>query len=268
MKNVTEPVISELNFYPIKSFRGFNVGEMRLDPRGPMFDRRWMLVDEAGKFLTMRQLPKLARIGLRFDGDTGLELSSSGTEPIDFGLNEFEGPELEVTVWKDNVPAHEVSGEVSEWLTGILSSKVRLVRMSDRAERGFSEKMPGRTVGFSDGSPLLVIGRESLRDLERRIGTTMSMSRFRPNIVIENIPAYAEDNWSGFTVDGVQMTAIKPCTRCKITNVHPLTGEIGVEPLKTLETYRKQESGKVTFGQYFAHVKEGKLKVGSKVTPS
>ncbi len=262
-----EPMISDLYFYPIKSFRGFKVAEFRLDARGPQFDRRWTLVDEAAKFLTLRQMPQIARIGLRFDGDTGLELSTPSTEPIDFGLNEVEGPEAQVMVWKDSVPAREVSAEVSEWLSGVLAKKVRLMRLSDQAVRPFSDKLPERSIGFADKQPLLVIGRESLRELERKAGITIAMSRFRPNIVIDNIAAHAEDTWQGFTADGVKFEAVKPCTRCKITQVHPLTGEVSAEPLQTLTTYRKQDNGKINFGFYFAHTKEGRLKVGAKIVP-
>lgn len=267
MKPLIEPVVSELYFYPIKSFRGFKVQELQLDSRGALYDRQWMLVDEAGKFLTQRQMPQLAKIGVRFDGDTGLELSAAEHGEIDFGLNEHEGETLPVVVWKSTVPAFEVSGEVSEWLSGVLSKKVRLVRISDDAKREFSDRFPDRSVRFHDAQPLLVISKAAVQELERKSGVTLSVSRFRPNIIVDHVPAHAEDGWASFKADGIEFSAIKACARCKITTVHPLTGEVGEEPLKTLSTYRRQEDGKVTFGYYYAHVKPGRIKTGARVSP-
>lgn len=257
-------VIRDLYFYPIKSFRGIRLGEMTLEKAGPRWDREWMLVDEKNMFLTQRQHPELAKIGVRLEEDSSIELSLPDREPIDFGLEEHQGESLEVTVWKNKVAAHEVSSEVSEWLGEFLGKKVKLVRLSPDAHRAFDE-FPENGVRFVDSKPLLVISQASLKKLEQLAGVTLSMSRFRPNIVVDGVEAHAEDTWAGIKAGGIEFKALKPCTRCKITTVHPLTGQVGEEPLKTLATYRRGEKG-ITFGYYYAHLKEGRLKVGTEFT--
>jgi len=55
-----------------------------------------------------------------------LELSVQEFGTCDFGLEEKEDKEFNVTLWKTEVPAFEVSGEVSEWISKVLSRKVKL----------------------------------------------------------------------------------------------------------------------------------------------
>lgn len=258
-------IIKELNFYPIKSFRGLRTHEMTLDELGPRFDRQWMLVDENNRFLTQRQLPMLARIGLRMEEDFGIELQVSDLGTVDFGLEEREGNEITATVFKDSIPAFEVSREVSAWLSEFTGQKVRLVRLSERAQRPFVPHELGRHVRFVDSQPVLIVSTASVKDLSARVGgASLAVSRFRPNIVVDGVDAYAEDTWGAFKIGGIQFQGTRPATRCKITCVHPLTGEVGEEPLRTLMSYRRQEKG-ATFGHYFAHLSQGKIKVGDEL---
>ena len=259
------PRIDELYFYPIKSFRGVRTAALTLDKLGPLWDRQWLLVDENGRFLTQRQLPQLAKIELSFDPEAQIELAVPTFGTIDFGLNERLSQSLQVVVWKSEMRAHEVSSEVSQWLSEVLQRQVRLVRMADDNARTFKTGPPDRHVRFVDGQPLLVVSKASVRDLERRVGHPLSVLRFRPNVVIDGVDAYAEDRWSEFAVGGLRFQASEPCTRCKITTVHPLTGQVGDEPLKTLATYRRLERG-IAFGHYYAHLTEGTLKIGEPVS--
>lgn len=254
-------VVKELYFYPIKGFRGLRVSGFDLTAQGPRWDREWMLIDAESKFLTQRQMPHLARIGLQMDEDAGIELTRSDLGSVDFALEEREGDALQVVVWKDQVPAYEVSSEVSAWLSEACGQKVKLVKLSPEAKREFAkEALPGKTVRFVDACPLLVTSVASLKGLEQKAGMTFSMSRFRPNIVVDGVEAHAEDEWPGFKIGRIDFQGIKKCGRCKVTTVHPLTGETGDEPLKTLSTYRRGEKG-VYFGFYYAHMSEGRIAV-------
>jgi len=192
--------------------------------------------------------------------DVGIELSTQGLGNIDFGLEEHEPGELKVTVWEDTVGAVEVSREVSAWFSEFAGQKLKLVRFAPNSKRAV-DLLPEREIHFSDGYPLLVISQASLKDLEKRAGVTLSMSRFRPNIVIDHVAPYAEDTWSGFETAKIKFKALKPCSRCRITCTHPLTGEVGKEPLQTLNTYRRQEKGAM-FGYNYAHLNEGRIHVG------
>lgn len=257
--------ISELYFFPIKSFRGFKVSELKIDADGPRYDRQWMLVDENDKFITQRQMPQLAKISVHMEEDAFIELSQDGYDSVDFGLEEQEEEELQVKIWDDEVPAYEVNTEVSEWLSKVLKKKVRLVRLSPEAKRAFGEDSE-QSVRFVDQKPLLVVSEASLKQLEAKSQQTLSMLRFRPNIVVTGSEAHSEDQWKSFQVKSLEFKALKACTRCKITTLQPLTGEAGEEPLKTLATYRKGPKG-LEFGYYYAHNKEGVLRVGDVVSP-
>ncbi|MGZ3723794.1 MAG: MOSC domain-containing protein [Bdellovibrionales bacterium] len=259
------PMVQELNIYPIKSFRGLRQNELHIDKSGAIWDRQWMLIDDKNTFISQRQMPELAKIGVAFD-DVALELSVQEHGSIDFGLEEQESKEFNVKIWKAEVPAFEVSGEVSEWISKVVGKKVRLVRMSSSAKRLFDADNAESTLRFTDTRPLLVIGRASLEQLEKKANVTLSMSRFRPNIVLNHIPPHAEDGYTSINIGGMEFKASKPCTRCKITTVHPLTGAVGEEPLKTLATYRQGEKG-VTFGYYYTAVKPGVIKLGAPVSP-
>lgn len=256
-------VIRDLYFYPIKSFRGLRVNELKLESQGAVLDRQWMLVDAKNRFITQRTMPVLARIGLRIVDESAIELSRQDLGTVDFGLEEHEGTEFPVVIWNDTVPAFEVSSEVSAWLSEAVGDKVKLVRWSPSAKRP-SPDFPERDVRFVDANPILVISTASLGLLESKIGAKMSMSRFRPNIVVDRVDAHAEDLWPAFRAGAVNFKSLKPCSRCKITCTHPLTGEVGEEPLKTLGEYRRQGKG-VMFGYYFVHQNEGVVRVGDEL---
>lgn len=257
--------IHDLYFYPIKSFRGVKTSVMDILKDGPAWDRQWMLVDEKNQFITQRTMPKLAKIGLTFDPEACIELSMPGLDSIDFGLEEQESEKLTVKIWKTEVPAHQVSEEVSDWLSSVLDKKVKLVRLSAEAHRKLSPEFEDKEVRFVDSQPLLVMSLASQKLLEQKAGVSLSMARFRPNIVIDGVDAHAEDTWeNGFTIGSIQFKPMKPCIRCKITTVHPLTGEVGEEPLKTLATYRQEEDG-IAFGYYYAHSGEGRIANGDSV---
>jgi uncharacterized protein YcbX len=246
------PEISRLFFYPIKSFRGVETKTMKLTPQGAEWDRKWMLVDAKNQFITQRTMPQLARIGVDWIDDSSVELMQNGETLCDFGLNEQEGEQLTVTVWKDQVPAFEVSSEVSEALSQVLDKPVKLVRMADECKR------LGR---FGDSQPLLVLSEESNKGLEELAKTSLSIVRFRPNIVIRHCLPHSEDIWNSISAGSLTLRRIKPSTRCKIAQIHPLTGEVGEEPLKTLMTYRQIEN-KIAFGQYYGNDQSGEIRVG------
>jgi uncharacterized protein YcbX len=123
---------------------------------------------------------------------------------------------------------------------------------------------PGDVVSFADGYPFLVISEASLSDLNSRLETPLVMERFRPNIVVSGVPAYAEDTFRHVRFGEVGFRAVKRCDRCSVTTIDPETGARGKEPLRTLATYRR-EDGKVWFGMNLIHDAEGTLSVGDLV---
>jgi uncharacterized protein YcbX len=78
------------------------------------------------------------------------------------------------------------------------------------------------------------------------------MDRFRPNIVIDGVPPYAEDELDEIQLGSVKLMRSKKCSRCVI---------IGKAALKALATYRRVDSP-VFFGSYFIPDGMGSLSVG------
>src|SRR5207244_3587843 len=83
---------------------------------------------------------------------------------------------------------------------------VRLVRASPGMVRPANVKFAHPTpapLAFSDGYPLLVCNQASLEDLNRRLSSPVPMERFRPNLVLTGLPAWAEDR-----IDRIEVGAV------------------------------------------------------------
>nr|WP_252729232.1 MOSC domain-containing protein [Aliiglaciecola lipolytica] len=122
-------------------------------------------------------------------------------------------------------------------------------------------------VSFADGYPFLVISQQSLNDLNSRLATPVTMSQFRPNLVIDNCAPFEEDNWKKIRIGEVEFEIMKSCSRCIFTTVDPITGEKNpqLEPLSTLQKYRKDKKGDVLFGQNLIALNSGNLSLNDEV---
>lgn len=245
-------LVSELNIYPIKSLKGVSLIEAQVEEQGFTHDRRWMLVDEGGKFLTQREFPVMAKIGVEVDRDV-LTVSIDGSRlSVPFGPAANGGPKR-VRVWASLVKAEFYSEEVDDWFSQLLGSRCRLAAMTDVSKRlvnpYYSVHKFRDTVSFADGYPFLLIGESSLEDLNSKLEHKVPMNRFRPNIVVRGSEAFAEDKWKRIRIGSTVFHVVKPCGRCVMTTIDQTKGEkTGVEPLKTLASYRTKRN-KVMFGQ-------------------
>jgi uncharacterized protein len=242
--------LSEIWIYPIKSLGGMRVQHARIFDKGLEHDRRWMLVDEQGRFITQREHPEMAHFQLAIDHDQ-LSVSSRITgESIQFFLGESEAQNETVVIWNDSVQAHEVSRKVSNWFTNQLNLKCRLMYFPEKNSRPVDPHyaINQQQVSLADAYPFLIIGQASLDDLNKRLKEPVTMQRFRPNFVFTGGQAYEEDHWKNFSIGTNRFEGVKNCSRCSLTTVDPETGTKGIEPLQTLATYRK-ENNKVNFGR-------------------
>ena len=226
--------------------------------RGFVNDRRWLLVDGDNRFLTQRELPRMALIQPTIEGDC-LRLSAPGVGDFELPVDQ-PGARAAVSVWKDSgIGAVDQGDPVAAWFSDFLEYDCRLVRFADDAVRPVSPKYaprPTDQVGFADGYPFLIIAEASLDDLNRRLDTPLPMNRFRPNIVVADAEPYAEDTWRAIRVGEVEIDVVKPCARCAITTTDQATAARGKEPLRTLATYRNQNGGAM-FGQNAIHRTSG-----------
>jgi len=264
--------LAALYLYPLKSGRGIPVDTSAIGATGLRHDRRWMIVDAGGRFVTQRTDPRLGRIVPALEPDglaaaKALRLSAPGLPELRVPVDPEAGAPTTVTVWDDTVEALGCGDEADAWLTRVLGPGHRLVAMADDAARPLRSKhaRPGDAVSFADGYPYLLTSTASLADLSRRAGLPLEMERFRPNLVVDGATPFAEDSWSSVTIGSVPFRVVKPCVRCVVTTLDPRTGVGGHEPLRTLATFRRDASGGVTFGQNLIADGGGTLRVGDDV---
>jgi uncharacterized protein YcbX len=257
--------LSQLFYYPVKSCAGVAARVAEVGATGLEFDRRWMVVDGAGGFLSQRQHPELARVTVTIEGDH-LSLRTAGLPALEVPLDGRSGPERTVTVWRDQCPAVDEGDSPARWFSSFLNCESRLVRLAGDDSRPMSSSFtrPGDSVSFADAFPFLLLSEGSLSDLNRRLETSVPIDRFRPNIVVDGCDPYAEDGWQQVRIGNVPFRVAKPCARCVITTTDQTSGERGPEPLRTLAQYR-QKDGNILFGQNLVHEGRGTLRVGDTV---
>ena len=258
-----QPILSQLNIYPLKSAGGISIEKAVSEARGLAHDRRWMVIDDSGQFVTQRNCPGMALIITKFSSQI-LNLNAPGMPELSLPLFPTDGEPLEVEIWGDRCEAWNTNVQAEKWITEFLGKSCRIVFMPDHSNRPVD---PNFSVGesqvsFSDGFPLLLISEASLKDLNSRLKVSVTMKRFRPNLVVKNTIAYEEDSWKLIRIGDCELQVVKPCSRCVLTTVDPEKGEFsGKEPLQTLSTYRKV-TGKVLFGQNLISTIKGELKLG------
>jgi uncharacterized protein YcbX len=257
--------VSELWVYPVKSCAGLRLMRAAVDARGIEHDRRFMLVDRDGRFLSQRSHPAMATIRVALEPGR-LTLSAPGLPALQVPADP-DGPRRPVSVWRDTVEAVSCGVHAARQLGRFLATECDLVTMPSDVERRVDPECarPGDRVGFADGFPFLLACQASLDELNTRLVEPVTMNRFRPNIVVDGCSAFAEDAWAGLTIHDVSFTVAKPCSRCTVTTVDQSTGQRGREPLATLATFRRRERS-VVFGVNLVHDGPGTIRVGDKVT--
>jgi uncharacterized protein len=241
--------LASIHVYPVKGARGISLEESDVLMSGLRHDRRFMLVDAAGKFMTQREHPKLALVDVVLGAQS---ITIDGAIEVPLALPFVE--RTKVTVWKDTVDAIAVPGDASSWLSDRLGVACTLYWMPPDVAR----------CGFADAFPVLVASLASLDDLNARLATPVPMDRFRPNLVVEGGEAFDEERFPTVTIGAVRMTLPKRCDRCVVTTVNQATAEVGKEPLRTLASYRKV-GNHVYFAMNAIPEREGHVAVNDRV---
>lgn len=260
--------IKDIYIYPLKSARGIALRHASVDARGLRFDRRWMVVNAEGTFLSQRSHPLLALVDVSIDG-MHLRLSARGHGEARLPLYppaRSTAQRRTVVVWDDAVEAMESDRDADEWMSGVLGERCAVVYFPDHGRRKVDPRFArnDEQTTFTDGFPVLVLSQASLDDLNTRLAVPVPMERFRPNIVVEGCTPFAEDTWHTLAVGDTVLQIVKPCARCIITTIDQVTAEKGSEPLLTLSGYRKQDN-KVLFGQNALVLSPGSITVGEAV---
>ncbi len=241
--------IEELNIYPLKSARSQKLNKLVITQEGPVGDRQWMLVDQEGRFLSQRKLPRLASVEVFFE-ESSLTIGFQKTFFKISTNSSFKRP-VKVQIWNDNVEAALEPDLYSQALSQYLGMNCRLVRyapFSQRRVRSLSQDWKPE-VRFADGRPLHLINTKSIEDLSSRLGQEVPRDRFRANVIFAGNAAYEEDLWKRIRLGEVIFSQPKPCARCVVLNIDQSIGQLtGAEPLKTLQSYRPKTEAGPTFG--------------------
>jgi len=270
--------LSTLACYPVKSLRGIALSRAELTERGLAFDRRWMLVDDDGRFVTQREIPALATIGVELSSDT-LRLVHDRMAPLVLSLDEPQAAMRRVRVWQSECQALDEGDGAANWLAEALAKslpepqreagRLRLVRLPHEQRRWVeTEFLPPAERGvvhtaFADGYPLLIASEASLAALNERLEAKgeapVPMERFRPNLVVSGGDPFAERDWASLAGPGYRLGLRKPCKRCKIITLDQRSGAApsAKEPLKTLVEMDTQPGWKGAFFGQNAVVEQG-----------
>ena len=258
--------LSGMTIFPVKSVRGITVDAAWAEARGLRDDRRWMVTDAQGDFLTQREQPRMALITTELCDD-GIRCTAPGMAAMTIPYEPLIPQSLTVTIWNDTCRALIVDRAIDQWFSDYLGLACHLVQMPETTRRQTNPQYsaPGDVVSFADGYPMLLIGQGSLDDLNARLAQPVPMARFRPNFVIADTEPFAEDTWARIRIGAVEFAVVKPCGRCVLTTVDPERGVFGgKEPLQTLATYRKV-GDKVLFGQNLIPRGMGMVRLGDPV---
>lgn len=235
--------LRSIHIHPIKSLGGFDVPIARLTDRGLEHDRRWMLVDPEGRFVTQRELPVLACLHTSPTDDGFLVTDVRNGDTLSLPWRMADGPSKTCQVWGDSVHTITAPAQWNTWFSKRLERLLTLVYMPDDSLRPTDPVYADALTSLSDGFPYLIACTASLDELNRRLLDAKSdpvpMERFRPNLVVEGGVPFQEDEWHVLTIGNVAFRVVKPCARCVITTTDQRTGKRGSEPLRTLATFRR-----------------------------
>lgn len=235
--------LTGLWIYPVKSCRGLRLNEAVLAPHGFVHDREWMVVRPDGRFVTQREEPRLALVETELRPDA-LVLRAPQLEALEIPFHSRSRTRHPATVWGDTVSAWDEGARAAAWFGEFLAGEFRLVRWDETQRRPTDPKWTADVPGeahFADAYPYLVLGEETLADLNERLrpGPALPVDRFRTNLLITGLGVAGEDLTSTLKSDDVEFRLVKPCTRCVMTTTDQRTGVRGSEPLRTLAGYRR-----------------------------
>ncbi len=261
--------VSSLHVYPIKSCRGIDLDHAEIGKRGILYDRSFLLVDDSGSMLTQRDIPGLALVEVKLDSvsDSDNRFLLSAPSMTEFELKiSGTGKLSECQVWDDSCKGMDQGEEVASWFTEYTGRACRLLAFPDQFVRPVNPKYAsaGHELAYADGFPFLLVSQASLDDLNSKLEFPVSMTRFRPNIVVSGCDAFAEDQWKRIAIGALEFEIVKPCARCVIVTIDQDDAVAGKEPLRTLALYRKQ-ANKILFGQNLVHHACGSISVGDQI---
>lgn len=268
--------VAAVHIYPVKSLAGQAVDTADVEPWGLRHDRRWLVMEPDGTVLTAREEHRMLGLAAQpIDG--GIELRSRDGQVLTVPIP-VDG-ELVPTLLSRLDSMRLANVEAHEWLSRLLDRPVRLGWLDDPRRRSVSAThggLDGDYLTVADAGPLLLTSTASLRQLNdwmvqdslARGGDSppaMVMARFRPNVVIDDVPlAFEEDGWRRLRIGSTDFRFAEQCDRCVMTTLDPQTLLGGKEPLRTMAAHRRRDH-KTWFGIRIIPTSPGAVRVGDPV---
>lgn len=250
-----QPRIDALYRYPVKGLTPEELDEVTLEPDGCFpFDRAYAIENGSrdfdpanpkhfpkNRFLMLMSNERLATLRSRFDPDTTvLELFRDGKQVSRGDLSTPAGRAI-------------IEQFLAAYMKKDLRGSPRIVHA------------PGFTHSDYPGAVVSIINLASVRELEAEVGRPIDRLRFRGNIYVSGLDAWADHAWEGkrFAIGDVTFEGVMKTVRCAATNVDPVTGERDMAIPAALQ----RSFGHMDLGLYAKVVSGGTLKPGDNVTP-
>ncbi len=258
--------LNEIWIYPLKSGRGIRKERWELANHGLLLDRCWMLADPTGRAMTQLTNPRLTSIQTRA-GATGIEFFADGFDSIQVPVHPpAEQPLSEMWMeGAESVRGSRISTDADKWFSAVLRSPCHLIQTPASPSRWTDQQVNGNPLSYQNAYPIHLVSQSSLEDLNTRLASPVSMNRFRPNLVITGTLPHEDDQWKRIQIGQAILRIGRPCDhRCGVPNIDQKTGARDVEPLRTLNTYRRSRQG-IYFGQNVAIEKPAPLHTGAPI---
>ncbi len=262
--------IRELRLYPIKSTGGYNVDEIACGPNGLDGDRRFLIINAKGKFITARERPQLVNLASRWTGDETIELSAYGKN-LSLKVPNNEQPLTEVGVWADHVESADMGETAADWISDYLGEAARVVAVSKLSQR-LSQQNKHAPSSYADAYPILTLSDASVTEINSHLDAAtfgpVTAVNFRPNIILEGVEnGFDEDLWQTIKIGDVIIDQIMGCSRCVLTTVDPDTGikRKDGQPMKALSKFRRGDDKQIYVGQNGVPRGSGVIRVGDAV---
>lgn len=264
--------VSELTIYPVKSLGAIDLMRMQIDAFGPVGDRRFVVADSKGRFVTQREYPRMTLVQVAMHDNGTLEFFAPDMPVFSLAAPSVENSERQdvrrdIVVWRDTIEACDMGDAIAAWLSSYIGKEVRLYYMPDDSVRAVDPQYgrAGDRVSFADGFQLLLIGAASLAEFNRALSEPITSRRFRPNIVVAGATPYAEDEWRRLRIGTIEFDVVKPCSRCVIPSIDPRTAQKQPVVAQTLARLRMRDRA-IYFGQNLIARGRGEIAVGDTVT--
>lgn len=260
-----QPILHQINVYPVKSASGIALSQAWVESIGLSFDRRFMVAEENGQFVTGRTHPLMAEIGVSLQAH-GITLVHPTMSPLVLNYAHFTLEEVSTNVFDDKFTAFSTTSTANMWFSYLLGGKKQLLFMGDTSSPRVAATIKSK-VSFADGFPLLLISQSSLDILNERSPDCHQMAQFRTNLVVTGCDGFEEDTWAKIRIGTAYFKVDRPCSRCVFTTLDLTTGHFrnNGEPLTTLSQFRTDSDGNVNFGMNLITISEGFIKEGDEI---